>query len=536
MTQAGKTDRADNLAARSDGATMGCLICTSIARHGPRVALVDDRVSWTYDDLGRQIGKAMTVLRSNGLERGQGIAILSANRCELVAVEYAAMLLGLSYTALHPMAAQDTHEFILADSGVSMLLVDGGVLKWPLHGLRERIPSLRRIFALGAVDGAEDFVEAMAAATVAPLRDEAQAEDVVRLFYTGGTTGKPKGVMWPHRVMLAVTVLQGIDWELPPQPHFLAVTPVSHASGAVIPTVLSRGGSVRLTKGFGVESFCALISDEGIDCTFLVPTMIYVLLDHLARTGERLEGLGTIMYGAAPMSPDRLREGIERLGPIFCQLYGQTEAPMCITTLRKGDHDPDNARILASCGYPTPLVRIALLDEEGRPVEPGRPGELCVRGPLVSNGYWNRPDANEKSFAGGWLHTGDVAVQSPEGYYTIVDRTSDLIITGGFNVYPSEVEDVLNAHPAVALSAVIGVPDPKWGEAVTAFLVVKPSTSVDIEELRAGIRSARGAIWVPKEFHVVDEIPLTAIGKIDRKALGSLLPCSKDEMRGASGD
>ena len=534
MTKADQASRSDLLSASADGATMGRLICTSIARYGPRVALTDDRTTWTYRELGEQVGKAVAVLRDNGIKRGEGVAILSANRCELIAVEYAAMLLGISYTALHPMAAQETHEFILADSQVVALFVDAAVLKWSLDGLCTRVPALRRIFAFGQVEGAEDFIAAMSAASAGPLSDEAQPEDIVRLFYTGGTTSKPKGVRWPHRVMLAVAVLQGVDWELPALPHFLAVTPVSHASGAVIPTVLSRGGRVRLTKGFTAEGLCRLVENEGINCTFLVPTMIYVLLDHLAVTGDRLEGMDTIMYGAAPMSLERLREGIERLGQIFCQLYGQTEAPMCVTTLRKGDHDPENRAILSSCGYPSALVRVALLDEQNRPVELGRPGELCVRGPLVSDGYWNRPEATAKAFSGGWLHTGDVAIQSPEGFYTIVDRMSDLIITGGFNVYPSEVEDVLNADPSVALSAVVGIQDSKWGEAVNAFIVLNSGYAADVEGMRARIRSARGAIWVPKEFHVVDEIPLTAIGKIDRKALRSLLPAKDSVIEGGN--
>lgn len=243
----------DVLLASADAATMGLLICTSIARYGTRVALTDDRASWTYRELGEQIGKAIAVLRASGIKRAEGIAILSANSCELVAVEYAAMLLGISYTALHPMAAQEMHEFILADSQVVAFFVDAGALKWPLDGLQARVPALRTIFAFGPIDGAKDFIAAMAAASAEPLNDEARPDDIVRLFYTGGTTGKPKGVKWPHRVMLAVTVLQGVDWELPASPRFLAATPVSHASGAIIPTVLNRGGSVRLTKGFTAE-------------------------------------------------------------------------------------------------------------------------------------------------------------------------------------------------------------------------------------------------------------------------------------------
>lgn len=261
--------------------TQGSLIVTAIARFGSAQALADDRQTWTYAELGRQIGKAITVLREAGLGRGDGIAILSANRCELIAIEYAALLMGMRYTALHPMAAQDNHEFILADCEASALFVDGDILGYPLDGLIERITTLNMIFSFGPLSGARDVGAAMQIAAASNLVDEAKPSDIVRLFYTGGTTGRPKGVLWSHRTMVMATILQATDWDLPGTPNFLAVTPVSHASGAVIPTVLMQGGRARLSKGFNAERFAAIVEQERINCAFLVPTMIYVLLDHM---------------------------------------------------------------------------------------------------------------------------------------------------------------------------------------------------------------------------------------------------------------
>jgi fatty-acyl-CoA synthase len=206
-------------------------------------------------------------------------------------------------------------------------------------------------------------------------------------------------------------------------------------------------------------------------------------------------------------------------GPIFVQLYGQTEAPNCIATMRKIDHDASKPGRLSSCGLPCPGVDVKLLDREMKEVSVGEPGEICVRSPLVMEGYWKRPDATEEAFQGGWLHTGDVATRDAEGFITIVDRTKDMIISGGFNIYPREVEDALLSHPSVSSAAVIGVPDDKWGEAVTAFVVVPSGISVSAEELQAHVKARRGAPWSPKTVHFVDRVPVTGLGKIDRKAL-----------------
>ena len=226
-----------------------------------------------------------------------------------------------------------------------------------------------------------------------------------------------------------------------------------------------------------------------------------------------------IVYGAAPMSPDRLREGIDIFGSIFVQLYGQTEAPQCITTMRKIDHDVTKPGRLGSCGRPNPLVDVKLFDSDMREVGVGEAGEICVRGTLEMDGYWKRPEATEEAFRGGWLHTGDVAVKDAEGYFYIVDRTKDMIISGGFNIYPREVEDALMAHHAVASAAVIGIPDDKWGEAVKAFVVLKAGANNDAAELQAHVKAKRGAPWSPKSIDFVSEIPVTGLGKIDRKAL-----------------
>ena len=201
------------------------------------------------------------------------------------------------------------------------------------------------------------------------------------------------------------------------------------------------------------------------------------------------------------------------------QFYGQSEAPMTLTVLRKEDHDPDNLDRLASCGKPVAWADVALLDADCNPVAPGEPGEICARGPLLMKGYWNKPEETAEAFAGGWLHTGDVAREDADGFWYIVDRTKDMIVSGGFNVFPREIEDVLTTHPSVAAAAVIGVPDEKWGEAVKAVVVARPGAEIDADELIALVRERKGPVYAPKSVDVVDALPLTAVGKPDKPTL-----------------
>ncbi len=502
------------------GGTLGGLVVSAVARFGDRPCIADGRIRWNYREFGEAVGRFVSLFRTIGLKKGSAVSILSGNRAESWAAISAAMVMGLRYTPLHPLAAEDDHAFICEDAEIDALIVEAG--KFAPRGLaiRTRVRALKHLLSFGAVDGARDLLAELPHTLPAPLVDEGTTDAIAWLAYTGGTTGRSKGVMIPHRSLITMTVLLYADWDWPAEIRFLAATPISHAAGVSLYPILMRGGFVRLVQGFEAEAYCRTIEQEKITAVFLVPTLIYALLD-APQIRERfdLSSLDMIVYGAAPMSPDRLREGIRIFGNIFVQLYGQTEAPQCITTMRKADHDDTRPGRLGSCGRPNPLVDIKLFDAEMREVGTGEPGEICVRGTLVMDGYWKRPEATAEAFRGGWLHTGDVAVRDAEGYLYIVDRTKDMIISGGFNIYPREVEDALMAHHAVASAAVIGIPDDKWGEAVKAFVVLKPGANNDAAELQAHVKDKRGAPWSPKSIDFIDAIPVTGLGKIDRKAL-----------------
>lgn len=254
----------------------------------------------------------------------------------------------------------------------------------------------------------------------------------------------------------------------------------------------------------------------------MVPTMVYRLLDHAAGRDLSNSRLRTVLYGAAPITPHRLRQALEVFGPVLMQLYGQSEAPNFLTRLRREDHalDPATVHRLTSCGQPVLLAEIAVADDHGRRLPADQVGEVIARSPYLMAGYHQRPEATAATLRDGWLHTGDIGYLDPDGYLYLLDRKNDVIITGGMNVYSAEVEQLLQACPGVSQVAVVGLPDSDWGEAVVAFLVADPSAGgVDEDLLRQRCRDVLSAYKRPKAFVTVTDLPTTAVGKVDKKRL-----------------
>ena len=383
------------------------------------------------------------------------------------------------------------------------------------------MPGLKNLLALGPSEVGDDYIALASTFEPRPLAaPRADGTDIPGLAYTGGTTGKPKGVMGSYRSGAAMTQIQLTEWEWPHEPRFLMCTPLSHAGAAFFIPVLLLGGSLVVVPYFEPGLVLETIERERITATMLVPTMLYMLMDHPDFATRDLSSLETVYYGAAAMSPTRLAEAIDKLGPIFFQYYGQAEAPMTICVLRKDEHDVTTG----PSGWPPAGARCRgstsrCSTTTGNEVPRGEPGEICVRGPLVMQGYWNKPEQTAEALAGGWLHTGDIAREDDEGYYTIVDRKKDMIVSGGFNVFPREVEDVISSHPAVAAVAVIGVPDERWGEAVKAVVVPGPGAEIVADELIDLVKRAKGSVHAPKSVDFADAIPLSPLGKPDKKAL-----------------
>lgn len=508
----------------------GHLTVGALKRNKDKPVLFLGDTTLTGGELADRISQYIQAFEALGAGSGAAVGLLSLNRPEVLMIIGAGQTQGYRRTALHPLGSLDDHAYVLDDAGVSALIIDPvPMFVERALGLLEKVPSLKQILTIGPVPQALTgvAVDLTAEAEKYPPRPLVAADlppdHIGGMAYTGGTTGKPKGVIGTVQSITAMTTIQLAEWEWPEHPKFLMCTPLSHAGAAFfVPTIVKGGEMVVLSK-FDPAEVLRVIEEQRITATMLVPSMIYALLDHPDSHTRDLSSLETVYYGASAMNPVRLAEAIRRFGPIFAQYYGQSEAPMVITYLAKGDHDEKR---LTSCGRPTLFARVALLDSDGKPVPQGEVGEICVSGPLVSGGYWNKPEATAETFRDGWMHTGDLAREDEDGFYYIVDRTKDMIVTGGFNVFPREVEDVVAEHPSVAQVCVIGTPDEKWGEAVTAVVVLRPEADRSDEaiarmtaEIQAAVKERKGSVQSPKQVIVVDSVPVTALGKPDKKAV-----------------
>ncbi|GAA4395054.1 AMP-binding protein [Tsukamurella soli] len=474
----------------------------------------------TYAQMRDAVSRYAQAYRAHGLGVGSPVAILSANRPEVLFAQGANLVTGVRFAALHPIGSLDDHAYVLEDAGIDTLIYDPDTYDQRAGELQARVPGLRNLLAFGPTRAGTDLVAEAARYDPAPLTAPVVAPDAtLSLAYTGGTTGRSKGVRLGYAGSSALLRIQRTEWEWPADTRFLACAPLSHAGGAFWNPISMQGGSMVVLPGFHPERVLEAIERHRITATMLVPTMLYALLDHPRLSEYDLSSLQTVYYGASAISPTRLAEAIERFGPIFFQFYGQAECPMTISVLRKRDHDLGRPELLTSCGRPVPWLHVALLDDDCEPVSKGQSGEICVRGSLVMQGYLNKPEQTAEALRGGWLHTGDVGRFDDDGFLYIVDRKKDMVVTGGFNVYPREVEDVLSAHPAVAAVAVIGVPDERWGEAVKAVVVLRQGRSADAAELTTLVRDRKGSVYAPKSVDFVDAIPVSALGKPDKKAL-----------------
>ncbi|MEZ5596921.1 MAG: AMP-binding protein [Pseudomonadales bacterium] len=475
---------------------------------------------WTGGQLVDAISQYAQALSARGIAGGKRVALLAGNSVEVVILHNAIGFSGAGLVTMHPMGSADDHLFAIEDGEVEALIYDPAKFEKRAAELMARTNRLKSVLSLGEAATGENLKTLAATFTPGPVEPPALPPNTVtRLSYSGGTTGTPKAIPGNPRSGAAALAIMMQEWEWPIEPRILATVPLSHAGGTLFAPAVLRHGSMVVLPSFDAKAVLEAVQTYRINCMMLVPTMIYALLDHPDFDSYDLSSLETIFYGASLMSPVRLKEAIERIGPVFFQFYGQAEAPMTVTTMRRGEHDPDNPQRLASCGRPVPYVNVALLDDDCNPVADGEPGEICVRGPLVMDGYLNREETNRETLRGGWLHTGDVAVKDPDGFLRIVDRKKDMIVSGGFNVFPSEVENVIASHPAVAQVSVFGTPDEKWGEAVTAAVVLRPGMRVEAAEITALVREHKGPVQAPKYVHFIDAIPQTAVGKPDKKAL-----------------
>jgi fatty-acyl-CoA synthase len=507
--------------------TVADLYERAIRLGGDRIALTQDGRSMSYRQLGDGALRLAGAFSGLGVGRGSRVAFLMANCLEYVACEYAVARVGAVRIPLAVLLANDDHVYMMNFARCETL-----VYHEKMAGrVAEMIPRLETVRHFICVSDEPSSVPAGHLHLQSLWRDgepvarvEAiDPEDLVGIYFTGGTTGRPKGVMLSHRAFVHTYYQEMLDFDIGWRETFVFATPLTHAAGCLLLPVLLRQGRCVILDHFDPDLLLKTIERERATATMLVPTMIYILLDHPGRQAYDLGSLRNVLYGAAAIAPERLKQAIEVFGPVFTQFFGQTEAPMALTSLPRELHVMDEpgrqAEVLSSAGIPTYATQIRLLDELGNDAAEGEPGEIVALAPNVMSGYLDNPEATAETLRDGWLYTGDIARRDAEGYLTIVDRKKDMIVSGGFNVFPREVEDVLFEHPAVAQAAVIGVPHERWGEEVKALVVLRQGQSATTRELIDYVKSRKGSLVAPKSVEFIESIPVTNLGKVDKKAL-----------------
>jgi acyl-CoA synthetase (AMP-forming)/AMP-acid ligase II len=345
-------------------------------------------------------------------------------------------------------------------------------------------------------------------------------DDIVIMRFTGGTTGRGKCAMYSADNIL---MCRDSFWALPdpawsPQSRFLHLAPITHGSGMMFGPTLFKGGCTVTMNQPDLEAWCDNIAAEQITMGFAVPTLLYRLLDMDATARKRLDSLETMFYGAAPMSPSKLAELQDAFGNIFVQVYGSTEHLAAALSMSKADHVlAGDGSHLASAGRPAPGVEVEIMDDDGKPAARGEIGEIWLRSRATVLGYFGSPAQTAAEFENGYWKSGDIGRIDERGFFHIVDRKKDMIISGGFNIYANEVEAALNSHPAVLMSAVVGIPHEEWGEAVHAELMLKDGATVNPDDLIEHVRTQLGGYKTPKTVHVVGELPVSVVGKVLRR-------------------
>ena len=492
-------------------------------------ATIFDGRKQSYRELWRRTQALSKALGELGVQRGDRVAIYLLNSPQFLEVVYACFEIGAVIVPLNTRLAADELVFIINDAECVAFITDESLQ--PLAAsLKPRLQDIEHYVSVNAAGAFNDYETQIARQTgdsAGLSSDEGQSEeDLVGLFYTSGTTGLPKGVMLNHR-NLWMNAMHTLAARAPePNAVFLHAGPMFHL--ATFPAVINitlNGGAHAILPKFDLKNLMEVIERDRVTSTVLVPTMINFLINHPDIGKHDLSSLRRITYGAAPMPLELLKRAMKVFPEVeFFQGYGQSESSPLLTTLIPEDHiieGPERiTRRLASCGRPVIGVEVEVVDENGGAVKPGEVGEVVARGPNVMMGYWKLPEETATTLRGGWLHTGDMATIDEDGYIYLVDRKKDMIISGGENVYSTEVENVIYQHPAAREAAVIGVPDDKWGEAVKAIVTLKDGVSLTESELIGFCASRLADYKVPKSVEIREgELPKSATGKILKKEL-----------------
>ncbi len=461
-----------------------------------------------FDRLTDRVGHG---LLARGLEPGDRVSVLMPNSIDGVIVYYALAKAGLVRVPLNSRETASEHSYKIEDSTSRGLVFAGTAPPAEVEVMLD-LEELDELMAGPPVGGDR------------PCDERRDADAPLRLAYTGGTTGKPKAVVLTTTSELAEVANFLVDLipDTTPQSVMLHAAPITHGSGAFfLPHMVKGARNVVLDK-FTPQVFLSAAEEHGATTTFMVPTMVSMLLEHPGTATAGLE-LRRLCWGGAPMATSVVTRAVEVLGPVLAELYGQAEAPLAITCLQPWEHLDH----LGSAGKPYTFVEMDVRDAEGSSLPPGEVGEVMTRGPHTMKEYWQRSEATAEAIEpDGWLHTGDLGAVDENGYLTLMDRRHDVIISGGYNVYPREVEDVLLGHPSVLAAAVVGIPDDRWGEQVSAAVVLR--SPVEAEELTSHCDARLAGFKRPRRIEFWDSLPISPVGKSLRREVRDLMSNKKE--------
>jgi len=505
------------------------------ARRWPeRVALVDGKRRRTYRELDERATRLARALVGLGLAPGERVAVVQENRIEYVETVIAIARAGGALVPLLGALTGAEHAFMVRDAEARFVVALGADA---IPRAKEAAGEHATVLALAVGEGATDLASLAAAESAGPVAIDRPSGSLAQILYTSGTTGHPKGVTHSYASVVAAMGAWATTFDVGPEDRLLGQLALSHFGGRAMDACWVAGAALVILPGPDPKATLGAIAEHRVTMILVIPTLLRMLLDHPDAESADLSSLRAVVYAAAPAAPALVRRSLERLGPVLYTGFGQTEAYGLNTWMDPVEHvaalDAGGERLSSVGRECAAFAQVRICGEDGSEAAPGEVGEICVCAPWVTPGFWKRPELDRERLRDGWLRTGDLGCMDAEGYVFLADRKEDKIITGGFNVYPAEIEGSLAEHPAVAECAVFAIPDPKWGEAVRAAVTLRPGHAVDPDELIAFCKEHLARFKVPKAIDVLEELPKSGVGKILRRALRE--PWWKDRERGVHG-
>lgn len=501
---------------------VGYMLTRSAKVFPDREALVVEGKRLTYSELNQRVNRLANALLDQGLKKGDRVGLLFFNSLGYLESFLALYKAGLVWVRLNYRLGTPELCNMMADSQATAL-IHGPEFDDTAKHICQAVPEVK--LCISQAPGAElPYQEILDAGRPEEPPVMVGEDDLSDIWYTSGTTGEPKGIMITHRNIITCTqhLLSDVYW-INEQDKLLTVGALSHAGSVRVLPFMLRGGLNVLHTKFDPMAIFETVQKERITDISTVPTMLFTLMDHPERENFDLSSIKTITYAGAPTPVERIKEAVRIFGPILDQSFGQAESIITITHLPKHEHDyesdPKREKRLASVGREYPGVEIKVVDDKGQECPPGEIGEIITRSDLVMKGYWNRPEQTAEALQDGWLYTGDLGYQDENGYLFLLDRKHGKIISGGLNVYPREVEEVLAQHPAIAEACVFGVSDPKWGEAVTAAVTLRKDHQAEAQDLVKFCKERIASYKKPQKVHILESLPKNAYGKILQREL-----------------